>query len=1122
MIGVIIGGGRMLLNVRSVYSLLLSTLRIDEYIQAAKEHGYKAIGLADDKVLTASLDFYSKAKESGLKPLVGLKLSMQGILDSNQDYPFLLYAKSYLGYQHLMKISRLIQKEQIKQLEIWSYLKETEDLVYISLGRPSEMEQAIIHDNEDHAVLILQQLRDTFGLENLYMGLPIYPYNPVESDLLNQFALENNIPQAMVQMINSLHSEEAFSLKILQAISDNEQIDASIQNIHGANHLYSLEQLRQMYYHQNLGHVYESTQSLVDKLNVDIDLKQNYLPKYPLESDESSDDYLRKLSHQSLISLGHDKDPVYLERLNYELDIITQMGFSDYFLIVWDIMTYCHRKKIRTGPGRGSAAGSLVSYLLQITLVDPIEFDLVFERFLNPERRNMPDIDIDIPDDKRDLVLRYIQKRYGYEQVAQIVTLGSFGAKQAIRDTLRVLGAEGEELRRWSRAIPSDQNQTMTLERAYKLSAPLRKIIEESPQNRNIFKAALTIEGLPRHTSTHAAAVVISDQVLNEIIPVKDRPDDLLITQYTMYDVEKMGLLKMDFLGLRNLSILDNVLTFIKSNHSIEIDINQIPLDDYETLELFRQAETNGVFQFESEGIKQVLYKLQPASFEDIVAVNALYRPGPMKQIDSYIRRKNGQEEIQYIHPILEAILKNTYGIIVYQEQVMQIVVTMASFTMGEADILRRAMGKKQMDLMESQRQHFLEGAIANGYKQEDAESVFNYIYEFSNYGFNRAHAVVYSTLAYQLAYLKVHYPKEFYASLLNSGGSQMSTFHNYIQEAKNVLGKILAPDINKSIRGFSIQGDLMVGLDAIKGASKDLISHIIEDRNLLGNYKSFVTFLQRLSKKHLKFETIESLINAGCFDNFGYNRATLVQNLNSLIQYVEYSGQSMSLFQEMEPKIEWVEDYNIFVRLEKEKEALGFTLSGHPLDAYKSFFEGNNYIALEDLKKLKDKRTIKTIALVDKLRVITTKNDELMAFVQISSQNTEMTLVVFPQLFLRSRSLLVENNIIALQAKLDFRRNEMQLIANSISNANDIENEKQESNMYRYCFIQIGNYERDRDKISKLKEIALSNPGPASIILVDREKNSFKLDNSFSIGYSNRVRELLTTLFGYQNVVYR
>lgn len=1109
----------MLLNVQSVYSLLSSTLRINDYVHEAKKLGYDTLGLADYQVLHGSLEFYQACIANNIKPLIGLKLSIQGYIDQNQSFPFLVYAKSYHGFKNLIVLSKMVTSPKRNDQEIWNYLSEQKlDLVYISLGKHSEIEKLLLKDNFYQAKQLLEIFQQIFGYSNVYLGIKLYPYNDIEGQVQLSFAQDNNIDCVLVQEVNTLRAEDASSLKILEAIRDNEQVDSSIFQITASHYLYSMESMKELCQDNNLMQVWQNTQLLSKELNLHIDTNQSYLPKFHSPQGMNSDQYLSQLANAALEKLGKNKQIEYRHRLDHELEIIISMGFSDYFLIVWDIIAYCRRMNIPTGPGRGSAAGSLVSYLLKITLVDPIDYNLYFERFLNPERHNMPDIDIDIADERRDEVLGYISEKYGYNQVAQIVTMGTFGAKQSVRDILRVMGADSQNLKIWSQAIPSDQNQGMTLERALKESSALQNLLDNNSYNQQIYKIAQTIEGIPRNQSTHAAAVVINDFPLQEIVPVKEREDNLLITQYTMDDIETMGLLKMDFLGLRNLTILNKIIKDIQKKQS-DFNIHTIDMNDVATLEIFQKADTLGVFQFESDGIRRVLRKLKPENFEDIIAVNALYRPGPMKQIDHYIERKHGKKAIAYVHPVLEPILKSTYGIIVYQEQVMQIVVNMAGFSLGEADLLRRAISKKDVQLMEQERQHFVSASVEKGFREEEANQVFQYIEDFSNYGFNRAHAVVYSTLAFQLAYCKAHYPAAFYKAIINSGDSQKKSYEQYISEASKRL-KLLAIDINRSQGIYTIEEGIRVGFSAIKGLRHDLINHILNNRSQSGPYHHFEDFLHRLPDKFLKDEYLSPLIYVGSFDSLNYNRRTLIENLPILIKSIEYSSLSYNLFEDLAPKIQFYEEYSPYEILNFEQEYLGFPLSGHPLDQFNNLFQQDQQLLpLENLKKSRQKN-IKTLAFINSVKIIYTKKNQLMAFLQISDQNETLEVVVFPNIYQKYKSFINQQNIIILRGQIEIRKGRTQIIAQEFQWPQKAQ--KNENHSEIICFIQIDSLEKQQNNIKLLKEISNNNPGLSSIILVDNQRRTFKMDSQYNISHSYRVQNQLKEIFGNNQVVFQ
>lgn len=570
------------------------------------------------------------------------------------------------------------------------------------------------------------------------------------------------------------------------------------------------------------------------------------------------------------------------------------MGFDDYFLIIWDVIRHAHETGVTTGPGRGSAAGSLVAYVLNITDVDPLEYDLLFERFLNEERAQMPDIDLDIPDNRREEILEYVHQKYGHQKVAQIITFGTLAAKQAIRDVGRVFGLSTTELAEWSRAIPSVLH--VSLKEALNQSQKLKNLISDSEVNKTLFETASKLEGLPRHYSTHAAGIVLSDEPLVDLVPLQSGSETMMMTQYAKDIVERVGLLKMDFLGLRNLGIMADALQTIKRQGYPAFNVQNVDLSDSATLAAFAKGDTNGVFQFESNGIKGVLKRLKPDSFELVAAVNALYRPGPMDNIDNFIKRKNGQEPVTYPDDSLKPILANTYGIIVYQEQVMQVASKMAGFSLGEADLLRRAMSKKKKATMDAMKEKFMAGAAKLGYSSAVAEKTFDYIDRFANYGFNRSHAVAYSKMAFEMAYLKVHYQTAFYAALLNSVMNNPAKTKVYLMEAKQHEVQVVSPDINQSSAYYQAKDDqIRFGLASIKGVRRDFLRDLLEERREKGRFNSFYEFLMRIGSKWQKQELIENLIYAGVFDSLGANRAELINALPEFLSSVELSGEALN-----------------------------------------------------------------------------------------------------------------------------------------------------------------------------------------------------------------------------------
>ncbi|MCR8968983.1 DNA polymerase III subunit alpha [Facklamia sp. 7083-14-GEN3] len=1115
----------MLFNVRSSYSLLQSTLDLNKYVAKAKALGYTHLGLADQGVLHASLKFFLACQKANLRAMMGLTLNLPGRLDQSQTYPIILYALNYQGYLTLIQLSKLINQSHPDYQQIYHLMKAAnQSLVVITAGKKGELEQALLHEDFEAAEAILQSWLTIFPLDNFFLGLSIYPYNELEVSWLSQFARNHQLKMVCNQEVESLTSEEGFAIRILQAIDRSETLDPSIMTYRTSHYLYGRKELEDMYLQKGLDQVVANSHALEERMRVELPINQSLLPKFKTPNNLTAQDYLRHLCQASLAKLKVDQVTSYQERLDHELTTIDQMGFNDYFLIVWEIMAFCHEHHIRTGPGRGSAAGSLVAYLLGITKVDPIEYDLLFERFLNPERYNMPDIDIDIPDDKRDQVLRYVAQKYGEQQVAQMVTFGSFGAKQSLRDTLRVLSYPKMVQDRWSKTIPTEVS--IRLQDAYQKSSALRQLIAEDPINEQIFKTALTIEGLPRHTSTHASGVVIADQDLSRLIPVINREDQMQITQYDMEDVERVGLLKMDFLGLKNLQILDHILNLIKKNQGLAIDIEGIDRKDSTTLKLFQEANTQGVFQFESEGIRQVLRRLKPESFEDIIAVNALYRPGPMQQISHFINRKHGKEKIDYIHPLLEEILEKTYGIIVYQEQVMQICQKLAGFSLGQADLLRRAMGKKEMDLMKDQQAAFLKGCQDRGLDSQTSQEIFNYIYQFANYGFNRAHAAVYSTLAYQLAYLKVHYPLEFFTALLNQGRSIHQSLDEYLLDAKRTVGKFLMVDINQSHANFEIeQGTIRIGLMAINGLRHDFCQVILDERSLAGPFTDFQNFLSRIPLKFLKSNLIQSLIDAGALDTFGYTRATLTENLEHFIQFRKISGKHINLLKEIEPKINMVREWPKAQLLKRQREVLGLQLAGHPIDEYLKLIERDpSFQSIGTLKSLNipKSKKVKVLAYIEHMKVIETKKKDQMAFYRLNDGSQSISLVSFPESYHRFGHQLKDGQVVAVEGQLSQdRQGQPQIVLDKLLPLPKQENISHSSPV-RQVFIKLLDNASNQQLVEKLKDLAIENPGPLEVIMVDKNRNAWKLEATYNISMADRVVNELKVIFGDKNVYFK
>lgn len=1101
----------------TAYSLLSSTVRVQEYVQTAKQLGYTSLGIADRNVLHGAVEFFESCQREGIKPLIGLTLDYTPE-QSDQTAQIILYAKDFIGYQHLMRISSLrMTTEGILPLED---LKEwLSHLVAILPPSSNEVYPLFIKDQEA-AARSLQRLQGYFEDTAFFVGTSLLHNQQIEANLFDFYTEHQQVFLAL-QEVRYLDRQDGFAVEVLAHINQGEPMAGNVNELaqmEGPLYLRSKDELLKQLQAVVGDTAIRNASNLAEQCTVTLPLHQKLLPHYPVPDNQTAGDYLSQLCYQELPKRIPAFTNIYEERLKKELTIIHEMGFDDYFLIVWDVMAFAHRRKIVTGAGRGSAAGSLVSYVLAITDVDPIKFDLLFERFLNPERHSMPDIDLDIPDNRREEVLLYVREKYGHYHMAQIATFGTMAAKMVLRDVARVFGLSQSEASRWSNAVPNGLK--MTLKTATNESKKLNELIQSSEINHLLFDTAQRLEGLPRHVSTHAAGVVISDQNLLDLVPLQAGSNDILLTQFTMNDVEKIGLLKMDFLGLRNLSIIDNTLKAVKRVEKIELTLNQIPLDDEATLALFRRGETTGVFQFESAGIRNVLRKLGPTSIEDIAAVNALYRPGPMQNIDLFIERKKGSQRIDYLDQDLEPILKNTYGIIVYQEQIIQVASQMAGFSLGQADILRRAVSKKKKDVLDKERNHFIDGAIQQGHTKEVASKVYDYIERFANYGFNRSHAFAYSFIGFQMAYLKVHFPGAFYAAILNSMRHNGTKIKEYIGEARKHQVVIVPPSINHSQYPFYLRedGTIMVGFGSLKGVRKDFIQNILDERKEHGPFLSFVQFLLRIDRKWLKVDTIYPLIAIGAFDELAPNRRELVDTLDSEIQNIIFSSGSMSLLEEMKLTKKEIPDFSLEEKLEQEEQYLGVYLSGHPTEEFKKTKRTKQVMAVTDIV---EKQQARLLIYVKDIRTIRTKKGEQMAFVEGDDLTGMIALTVFPAVFRTVRQTIEKNQVYYVEGKIERStyNQELQLLVNTIEKAATIESSISETT----CYLKI-TAEKDRtDLLQKVHTALHTYKGQCPVILFfEKNKKKIVLGEENWVTDCEEARQELTALLGVENVVFK
>ncbi|NLY78931.1 MAG: DNA polymerase III subunit alpha [Lysinibacillus sp.] len=1015
-------------QIRTSADLLKSTIRMEELIPFLIEQKAEACAIVNSK-LYGLLPFYHGLKGAGIKPVLGLTVRVQ--FEEGDPLPLLIYAQTNIGYKNLLKISSAIAIREDELLPI-RWLKGYSDGIIVVIPVLNEGAAWLQHREG------MLELHRIFQ-QRLWLG--ISRVGGVKS-LMEEEAIviseKMNVKMIALHECKFLKREDAFSYKVAKSIDTGIKLSDDASDEEYKNYFMPTSK-EWMEWFQDHPEWLEETRKMLLSCHVEIEQYGHIMPKFPLQNGESAENVLAKLAFAGLKERlkTNNLHETYVKRLQYELDIIFSMGYADYFLIVADFMKYAREQKILTGPGRGSSAGSLVAYALYITQVDPIRYGLLFERFLNPERITMPDIDIDFVDTRRQEVIQYVAQKYGKKHVAQIITFGTLSAKAVARDVARMFNFESETLEMISRLIPNKLG--ITLREAYNSSEPLRKWIEAEDIRKRWFEVALKLEGLPRNASTHAAGVVLSPMPLVEVIPIEQGNEGIYITQWPMQEVEQMGLLKMDFLGLRNLTMIEQIRKTIYYARNKFIDLYEIPLNDEKTFQLLQQGDTAGIFQLESEGMKKALIEIVPTQFSDIVAVNALYRPGPMQFISVYAARKKGLEQVKMPHPDLAPILEETYGIIVYQEQIMQIAHALAGFTLGQADLLRRAVSKKKREVLEEQRAAFVNGAVAKGYSQSVAELVYKDIVRFADYGFAKSHAVAYSMISYQMAYFKANYPVEFYAAMMTFATGNQEKLFSLIVEARNKGISILPPSLHKSKGVFTVErNQIRFSLSAIKGVSQSFLKKVSQALGEAGPFDDLFDLAVSLSGIHFTRKNIEPLIKAGALDDFGKDRATLLASIEAAEKHAKivrpteeedlFSSQS-SLFGK--PKYLDAEPIPNAMKLQFEKEVLGFYLSEHPVTKIRTALSIRG--STLTIKKYPQNSFVQLVGMVESLRQIRTKKGELMAFVQVQDEYGSISITLFPKQYNDCIGWIKEEALIYIEGNLEYRYNQPQIKAKII-----------------------------------------------------------------------------------------
>lgn len=1031
------------LHVHSEYSLLDGACRIKKLVSRAKELGQKAIAVTDHGNMYATIDFYDECKLQGIKPIIGCEMyvaprsrfdKQHGI--DNKPYHLVLLCKNNEGYQNLIKLVSIAYVEGFyskPRIDIETLKKYSKGLIAMSACLAGEISRKLISDDYEGAKETALLYNEIFGKGNFY--IEVLNHNLKEQLLIlplqYKLSKETGIPLVATNDVHYLEKEDAKVQKVLMCISTNTFIDDKNSLEFGTNEFYlkSGEEMVEIF----RGHedAIINTTVIADMCNVEFEYGKTKLPKVVFEGVTNNTEYFKKLCNDGLKRIyGENPETLVIDRMNYEIDIITKMGYVDYYLIVWDFVNYAKQHKIPVGPGRGSGAGSLCAYLIGITAIDPIKYNLLFERFLNPQRVSMPDFDIDFCIEGRQEVINYVVSRYGSDHVAQIITFGTMAARAAIRDVARAMGIPYNVADSVAKQIP--QELGITIDKALEKSSEFKSMYNSDAKIHELIDTARKVEGMPRHSSTHAAGVVITKDPVSEYVPLQ-KNEESIVTQYTMTNLERLGLLKMDFLGLRNLTVIRNCIKNIKNKHP-DFDFDKISMEDKAVFDMLTKGDTQGVFQFESAGMRATIMKLEPVALEDLIAVISLYRPGPMDSIPTYIRNRHNPHLITYKHPLLQDILNVTYGCIVYQEQVMQIFRKLAGYSYGRADIVRRAMAKKKASVMEKERKSFIYGdknpdgsvncvgAVANGVPEKIANEIFEEMTSFASYAFNKSHAAAYATLSYQTAYLKCHYFKEYMAALLTSVIDNTGKIIEYTSELESHNVKLLCPDINESFEYFTpTEKGIRFPLLAIKGVGRAIISKIIKEREISGKFKTLQDFLSRMYGKDLNIRAVESLIRSGAMDSFPTNRKQMLTYYEKMINEIadkkkhNIEGQ-MDLFGMVqdsstitsEINIPYQEEFSISELLEMEKNATGIYISGHPLSSYSGYISCCRLSTIEQIltnskenkKGFRDGDTVKIILMISSKKMHITRSNSQMCFIETEDMTSSIEGIVFPKIY--------------------------------------------------------------------------------------------------------------------------
>ncbi len=1140
------------LHMHTEYSLLDGAIKIPQLVSKIKELGMKSVAITDHGNMFGAMSFYKECIKNDIKPILGCevyvaprsRLNKEAGIDNKYTHLILL-AKNIAGYKNLIKLvsygysDGFYSKPRIDKDLLKKYSK---DLICLSACMAGEVPQLILNDKLDKAVEVAKEFSEIFGKENYF--LEMQENGIAEQKIVNQglikISRQTGIELVATNDCHYLTKEDYFVHEILLCLQTGKKLSDKDRMRFPTNEFYVKSQEEMLNNFKNFKVALDNTVKIANMCNIEFEFGKLILPEFKIEEEISHIEYFRRLCINGLNEkYNDDLREKARERMEYEISIIEKMGFIDYFLIVQDFIIYAKSVDIPVGPGRGSGAGSICAYLMGITNIDPLEFKLLFERFLNPERVSMPDFDIDFCSERRGEVIEYVTRKYGRNNVAQITTFSTMAAKGAVRDIARVLDlpyAKGDQ-------IANMVSAHYSLKESLEFREDFRNLYNMDEDTKKVVDNAIKVEGMVRNLSTHAAGVVITKEEVSSYVPLCTCADGMA-TQFTMVELEELGLLKMDFLGIRNLTVIKETIEKVEQNYNIKLDLSK-NFTDKEVFALISKGKTNGVFQLESRGFKQVLQQLKPDKLEDIIVALSLYRPGPMDQIPRYEKNKN-TGNIVYTHKALEPILKDTYGCMVYQEQVMQIFRDLAGYSFGRADIVRRAMSKKKVAIMNKEREIFIhglkdengnyiiDGAVRRGVDEESCNKIYDEIAEFAKYAFNKSHAAAYATIAYQTAFLKVHYPAEFFAANMNSLMGDLDKILEYTEECKSLDIKVLKPDINTSMERFTARdGKIIFALNAIKNVGNRAIEKIVNERKENGDYEDFIDFCERVSSEQVNKKCIENLIKAGCFDNLSngenINRFDLLGNYEIIIDAISsqnkknYANQ-VSIFQIITQEQSALVKLNIKKLgteptkkelLEMEKEVTGMYVSGHPLDEYEKKIQRTANIYTKDIKNLKQGKDVVICGILKSFRRLQTKKGSQMAFGSIKDKTGQVEILMFETQLFNYSSYMIEGNVLVISGKISEREESKNIIVNSIRSIEDIPSLK---NIYLKIPVDLD--EKRKELSISLKEIVPEYKGVNPVYIVfEKDKKIQKLSNAYFLSGSISCLKKLKEIFGEENV---